>query len=158
MYGRKIIQDTREQQPWEFSKRAWPDGVEVKGLLTGDYTLAGLEETFTADRKGKVTELASNLVRDRFVRELERMEGIAHPFVVCDFSLNELLDYPRVASVPHYLRRKIRLRGPFLVSKLNEFMLKYRARWVFADGRGRDLVLSMLKRVAGLYPLISHEA
>lgn len=146
-----ILIDTREQQPWEFTRRSWASGSVVQGLKTGDYTLLGLEDVFTIDRKGKVTELAGNLTQARFERELERMEGFKHPFIVCDFPIEDLLDYPRVAAVPPFLRKKIRVSGAFLMSVLERYWLTYKTKWVFSAGRGREVALGMFKRVAALY-------
>jgi hypothetical protein len=142
-----ILIDTREQTPWSFTRNEWPDGFEVIGLKTGDYTLKGFENVFTIDRKGSAGEVANNLVQDRFERELERMEEFAHPFIICDFPLRDLLAYPNIPSVPQYLRRKIKLKGPFLISVLERFWLQYKAKWIFAEkGDGAARAIGLMKR------------
>ena len=68
-----IVCDTREQDPLPFRRLA----VIRAGLLTGDYSIAGLEAAFAVERKS-IPDLvaccaASN--RARFENELHRLRG-----------------------------------------------------------------------------------
>jgi ERCC4-type nuclease len=146
-----IIVDTREQQPWKIDGRNWAGEVLVQKLDTGDYSLAGLTHLVVVERKKSVSEIAQNLFDERFERELGRMEAIAHPFVYLDFPFSHLVDYPRVPTVPYSVRRRIRLSGKQLLKRLNEFQLNYKAKFVCTEGRGRDLALSLFKRVIEKY-------
>jgi len=47
----KIIQDTREQKGWDFS--SYNCSVVTGSLMTGDYTLQGLENLVAIERKSK---------------------------------------------------------------------------------------------------------
>ena len=67
-----ILVDTREQCPLSFKHLA-----SVRGTLqTGDYSIVGLEEVFSVERKS-VPDLVSSVIqgRDRFERELHRLRG-----------------------------------------------------------------------------------
>ena len=71
----RIIIDTREQSPLDFSR--WPDvTVETGTLTSGDYSLAGLTDRFGVERKS-LPDLVASVTkgRDRFQRELERLRG-----------------------------------------------------------------------------------
>src|SRR5687768_5143201 len=47
-----IIVDTREQIPFSFSRfRGWFTKVQHKALTVGDYSVAGLEDVCTVERK-----------------------------------------------------------------------------------------------------------
>jgi DNA excision repair protein ERCC-4 len=68
-----IVIDTREQDPLIFERLA-----SVRGTLTtGDYSVAGLEQSFSIERK-TVSDLVACCMgenRQRFERELHRLRG-----------------------------------------------------------------------------------
>jgi DNA excision repair protein ERCC-4 len=68
-----IVVDTREQDPLVFERLA-----SVRGTLqTGDYSVAGLEKSFSIERK-TVADLVGCCMgenRERFERELHRLRG-----------------------------------------------------------------------------------
>jgi DNA excision repair protein ERCC-4 len=68
-----IIQDTREQNPLQFSHNT---EVVCRKLDQGDYSVAGLENEITIERKS-LSDLLGSITtgRERFARELERMAG-----------------------------------------------------------------------------------
>ncbi|EDY16162.1 hypothetical protein CfE428DRAFT_6266 [Chthoniobacter flavus Ellin428] len=67
-----ILIDSREQDPLPI--QAYP--TAVRGLTSGDYSVAGLESLFSVERKS-IPDLVQSLTRDRdrFLRELERLRG-----------------------------------------------------------------------------------
>ena len=67
-----IIVDSREQTPLVFSLFA----SEVGTLQTGDYSLKGLEDSITIERKS-IADLIGSLTsgRERFQREIQRMQA-----------------------------------------------------------------------------------
>jgi DNA excision repair protein ERCC-4 len=68
-----IVIDSREQQPLSFSRLPTTRGT----LLTGDYSVLGLQELFVIERKS-VSDLVGCCVgqnRERFERELHRLRG-----------------------------------------------------------------------------------
>jgi hypothetical protein len=152
----ELLIDTREQQPWKIDGRNWPGPVTIATLKTGDYTLRGYEGVVVVERKKSPSEIANNLFEARFERELERMEAITHPFIFLDFPFADLDDYPRIESVPHSVRRRIRLTGRQLLKRIHEFELKYKARWFCTEGRGRTKAISLFKRILEKYPTPPH--
>jgi ERCC4-type nuclease len=70
----RIIIDSREQQPLVFQNLP----STVAGLTTGDYSVVGLEDDFTVERKS-IQDLFSSLTsgREWFLKELQRMNGYA---------------------------------------------------------------------------------
>lgn len=82
-----ILVDTREQSPWSFTEiRGRSDQkyrplivpVKLAGLPTGDYSIEGLADGIAIERKS-LTDLFGTILgdRERFERELERMQFIA---------------------------------------------------------------------------------
>ena len=76
----KIIKDTREQEGYTFepssSRYHKCEGMVVRKLDTGDYSLEGLEDKVCIERKASVVEFANNVGHDavRFAKEIERMK------------------------------------------------------------------------------------
>ncbi len=81
-----IVIDTREQTPLAFP----PNVPTVRGTLhTGDYSIAGREDEFTVERKSLADAINTVIHdRERFVRELERMQTFAFRRIVitCPFA------------------------------------------------------------------------
>jgi ERCC4-type nuclease len=68
-----IVVDTREQNPLPFLRLKTIPGT----LISGDYSVAGLEELFSVERKS-VPDLVGCCIgenRERFERELHRLRG-----------------------------------------------------------------------------------
>ena len=76
-----IVVDSREQRP--FLMEALGFKVKVGTLKTGDYSVAGLEDLVTVERKS-LSDLISCIgtSRGRFEKELKRMEAFKSKCVV----------------------------------------------------------------------------
>ena len=88
-----VIRDTREREGYHFSKFDKCQGMVVRKLDTGDYTLLGLEDKICIERKGCVEEVAINFGKKKkqFLAEIERMKEFPHKFILLEFSLEDLL-------------------------------------------------------------------
>ena len=116
-----IIIDTREQQPWEFPEFA----VANRKLDTGDYSIEGLENIFTIERKRTVSEIAGNISEKRFINELERMKPYKHKFILMEFTFNNLLDYPVGSTVPRRLWNSLKITFKYILKYLKYIIIKY---------------------------------
>jgi ERCC4-type nuclease len=147
----KILKDTREQHPWEFANAG---GASLASLKTGDYTLEGLEDKVCIERKGCVEEFAGNLGRDwaRFERELGRMEGFQHAFIICEFPFWHLKEYP-YHSNNKKLQAMSRISGKFLVKRVSEIQVDRPVKIMFCDTpvEAEYLALSIFKRIYDKY-------
>jgi ERCC4-type nuclease len=97
--GYTVLKDTREQQGWTFEQGKFCNGTIPRALKTGDYTLLGYENVLCVERKKNVAEFAGNIVEKRFERELERMESFLYSFIICEFTLADIMAWP-----PFYYR------------------------------------------------------
>jgi ERCC4-type nuclease len=87
-----VLVDTREQCPFDFSRFAgWFAGVEKKALFTGDYTIAGLEDTCIVERKD-LSDLVHSFTVERstFIHRLRRMSTCPHRLLVITTALSQI--------------------------------------------------------------------
>jgi len=147
-----VIRDTREHNDkgWLFAKSSRCEGTETVKLDTGDYSVVGMEESFCIERKGSVTEFARNVTENRFERELERLESFDYPFIILEFSMADILDYPKNSGIPYSKRKQLRFRGPFILKRLIEFQMKYKTKILICGSRGKEVASSIFKRIIEL--------
>ena len=83
----KIIIDTREQRPFDFS--AFGAEAMTGNLLTGDYSIFGMENIITVERK-ELSDILNCLgsERPRFFRELERLKSYEGAAIVIESPLS----------------------------------------------------------------------
>ena len=120
-----IVVDTREQNPFDFSRFAgWFAGVEEKALQLGDYSVAGLEDVCVVERKD-LSDLIRSLTVERavFVKRLKRMSSYAHRLLVITTALSQVKSrYPHCAADPNRIFQSLiallaGLNVPFLCTE-----------------------------------------
>ncbi len=129
-----IIVDSREALPIGFP------GATTKTLLTGDYSILGMEKRVTLERKTLADFYACvGKERNRFERELERMVKFEYAAVIIETSLANLLqgyEYSRVH--PHSA-----------IGSILAWSVKYnRLPFFFAENRTRcrAIIYRLLKK------------
>ena len=96
--------DSREQFPVTFrgltadadkGKLPLVVPVETRTLKTGDYSIVSLEDEVCIERKS-LADLYSTLCegRERFIRELERMQEFKYSAIVCEADWNTIINSP----------------------------------------------------------------
>jgi len=118
-----IIIDTREKYPWKFERASAE--LTYRKLDTGDYAIDGLEDRLCIERKRSVAELANNITDSRFKRELERMAEFPYKFLVLEFDYRHIDDFPEGSDIPKHLKKRVRVKGPFIIKCLTRMMTKY---------------------------------
>jgi len=120
-----ILVDTREQNPFDFSRFAgWFAGIEKKALQLGDYSVAGLEDLCVVERKD-LSDLVHSLTVERpvFINRLKRMSGYAHRLLVITTALSQVKSrYPHRAANPNRIFQSLiallaGLNVPFLCTE-----------------------------------------
>ncbi len=125
--GFTIVVDTREQRPYQFP------GAVVKALPTGDYSIVGLTDRVTIERKSKADAYSSlGQGRARFRRELERLA---------------LFDYAAIVvedTVPGFLRRPphSKMNARSAMGSLLAWSVRYRVPVFFAGDRVHSQALT----------------
>jgi ERCC4 domain len=87
-----VIVDSREQNPFSFQRfRGWFAAVERRPLQIGDYSVAGLEEVCTVERKD-LSDLVHSLTVERpaFVARLRRMSRYPQRLLVITAALSQV--------------------------------------------------------------------
>jgi len=101
----KITIDTREQQPWGFFDMA---DVQRGKLDAGDYALAG-DSGFAIERKG-LDDFIQTITRhkDRFQRELERMENYPVKIVIVEADWKDIIHHKYNSEIkPPFILRLV---------------------------------------------------
>jgi|TARA_R110000751_G_scaffold227019_3_gene328942 ERCC4-type nuclease len=150
-----VIKDTREQEGYHFSKYDKCDGMIVQKIDTGDYTIVGLEEKICIERKASPEELATNLGQKKhaFMNEIERMKPFRHKFIVLEFSLSDLVDFPDNSRIPQSQRKQVKISGKYMLKCLMEFQLKRDIHIIFCGDKHNAFltISSIFKRVNEMY-------
>lgn len=154
-----IIKDTREQEGYTFepssSRYHTCKGMVVQKLDTGDYSLEGLEDKVCIERKASVVELANNVGHDqaRFLREIQRMSDFRYKFIVLEFSLSDLMNFPEGTNIPEEDWSKLKVTNKFMLKMIMEFQMNHGIHVLFCGSKknAKWAVLSILKRVNEKY-------
>ena len=105
-----IIVDTREQNPFDFRIIKPQPQIIVATLQTGDYSIKGLEDRITIERKS-LSDAYSTFGRGRarFERELERMAEFQFAAVVIEADWKTIIKYPphRSKVTPKHVYRSV---------------------------------------------------
>lgn len=145
------IRDSREQQGWTFSNSVYCAGTLIKGLKSGDYSILGLEDIFTIERKKNTAEFAQNIIQTRFENEMKRMEKIEHSYLILEFTLNDLMKWPLNSGLPPYIQLKTKISKKFLLSRFMDFQTQYNTKIILAGIYGKDIAQSLFKRMWDKY-------
>lgn len=145
-----VVIDTREKTPFSFGglrtdakdgKRPLAVRTVVRGLPTGDYSVEGLESQVAVERKS-LADLYSTLSqgRERFERELERLDAMEYAAVVIESNWQTILTQP-----PSYSK----LPPKNVFRSIIAFQQRYKKiHWWPADGRrlAEIITLRVLER------------
>ena len=137
----KVLVDTREKNPWRF------ENSELTTLKTGDYTLKGYESKFVIERKGCLEEFASNIIQPRFFKELQRLEDFTHPFLILEFNMSDIMDFPASTAIPKHLWPSLKITPQFILRTFLEIQTSFKVRPILAGVYGKDTALSLFKRI-----------
>jgi len=143
----RIIVDTREQQPWVFCPTDSCLGATVNKLDTGDYSIEGHEKQITIERKASVSEVARNITEGRFWKEIERMKEFNFAYIICEFSLQDMLLFPEGSNIPPKLKKKVKISGGYILKKFVEIEVQHGIPVIYAGDKssGFRIASSILK-------------
>lgn len=151
-----IIRDTREKKGiWEFERNDFVECTTPRSLKTGDYTIAGLEDILSIERKRNTGEVYNNLFEKRFFDELERLSLFKHKYIICEFTPQDIVNFPRFSNIPPMFHDGLKANGNYIMSRLSQIMVKYGIPIIYAGVCGKETCLSLIKAIArqeGLIP------
>lgn len=149
-----VIRDTREKKNvWKFIKSEHLAGTKEKSLETGDITLERYEHIFSLERKATTGELAGNITTKQFENELKRASKLRHFYVICEFSLAQIMQFPYSSGIPQKFWKKLRVTPKFFLKKIVEFECRYNVKFIFAgDGEtAKEYARAIFKEMIKLY-------
>ena len=135
-YQFNILKDTREKDgSWYFvNHRNVKLLIETK-LPTGDYSIQGLENLLTIERKKSICELAGNFTQDRFKNELVRMESFKYKFIICEFDYKDVVEWPISSKLPNEKLAQIRTSSKYLMRYISEIQVIHGIQILFCGDR-----------------------
>lgn len=145
-----VIRDSREKlgKGWVFpSGKGRCQGTIVEKMDEGDYTLQGYEDRLCIERKGSVSEVARNITQDRFGAELQRMEKYDFPFVLLEFTMDDLVKYPKGCGMPLKQQIKVKAKGKFFLKRIMEIQFNYKTKVMFCGQYGEEIAISIFNRM-----------
>ena len=144
-----IIQDTREQIPWDFT--FFGEQQVIKKLDTGDYSLEGLEDIFCIERKRSTSEIAINLgsKNKTFIKELDRIMDFKYKFLICEFSIKTLQSFPAFSGIPKKELKFIRINANYMISLLTKYEEKYGLEIIYCNNvnEANNIAYDIIKEV-----------
>lgn len=140
-----ILIDTREQTPWSFANYS----TAKQKLDTGDYTIEGFEDLLALERKKTVGEIANNITEKRFPDVLDRLASFKYPFMLLEFDMSKVLNFPIGSELPERVWSKIKISPNFLVKNILDWQLKYGINVLFCDNASNAINIAeyIFKRV-----------
>jgi ERCC4-type nuclease len=143
-----IIVDTQEKYPWMFDNLPGVNIIHRK-LKTGDYSLEGYENILSIERKKSVNEIAGNISKKRFWREIERLSVIKHSFLIFEFNYADIYDYPNNTDLKPEIKNKIKVRGPYILREISRIQVQYGVDVMLCGHRffAEQAAYTILKRV-----------
>lgn len=147
-----VIIDTRERKPLDFSSAERCQATIFRKIDTGDYTLEGYEDLLCIERKGSVNEITTNIIEKRFYAELERMRTFKYKFIVCEFPLYDVLNFPLGDPISQKVKFSTKLTPQFILKALVEIEMKYDVHIIYTGNRTNSVayINSIFKRVLDL--------
>ena len=132
----KIKTDSREQRPYTFSCPS-----EVGTVPVGDYSICGLEDCITIERK-EINDLIGCLTsgRERFEKELHKAKALDYFALVIEATFRDLVE-------GNY---RSEMNPKSVVQSLVAFSVRYKLPIFFAESRewGERLTESLLSKYA----------
>lgn len=144
-----IIADTREQKPYDYPETDVFAGTKVEKVSVGDYSIEGLTHKIFIDRKLSTAELAKNIVEKRFYRLLDKARLYTYRFLILEFDLEDVYNFPLNSNMPLWQRKKCRISPAFLESAITKIAVDYGINIIFAGTheRGEKICYSLLKTI-----------
>ena len=80
---------------------------------------------------------------------MERMQDFKYAFVVCEFSLDDIINFPENTGVPKKQQKRVRVTGKYMLKALIEFQLWYNTKIIFCGSKYNAFLItnSIFKRV-----------
>ena len=142
-----IKKDSREQKGWDFSPDKNCNGMIIGKLDTGDYSIDGYTDILCIERKASTSEFATNCYEERFDREIDRMDTYLFPFMILEFTWDDLKIFPIGSSIPKHLWGKLKPKAEYMMSRIIDYQVNHKVKIIFAGKNGDLAAMQVFKHV-----------
>jgi ERCC4-type nuclease len=144
-----IIVDTREQMPWEFGLHT----TSRTKLDTGDYSIDGFQNLLAIERKRSVSEIATNITESRFNDVVNRLSKIPHAFMLFEFDIMDVYNYPVGSEIPKKMWDKLKISGNYIMKILTEIQLNHNIHILYcgSSSTAERVAVGIMKRIYEKY-------
>jgi ERCC4-type nuclease len=149
-----LIIDTREKIPWDFEYDDAFENIIYKKLDAGDYSIEGMEDIITIERKAGTDELYSNFSnktkKRQIFAEFERAKDYKFKFLVIEDSCDDIMNpHKYYVNKPNSRGKTINKRSPkmpiaVVTSGLTKLMLEHNVQVVFGGPRAQAMAKGIL--------------
>jgi len=149
-----LIVDTREKTPWNFEGDDSFEEVVYEKLDGGDYSIQGLEDFITIERKASVDELFVNFTKDkkRIRAEFDRLKDHKLKFIIVEETCEGILNPDK-----YYVnKRRINKQSPMMPvavvsGALTELMITDNVQVIFAGEKAQSMAKHILLKTYELF-------
>jgi ERCC4-type nuclease len=108
-----------------------------------------LENIVAIERKRNVAEIANNITESRFEDVINRLKQIKYPFILLEFNLQSVLQYPVGSSIPKRLWNKIKISPNYIMKHLIDLQIEHHINVIFCgdSDNAEQMATSILKRI-----------
>lgn len=128
-----ILIDSREQKPLRFVTESI-----TRKLDTGDYSLDNFEDRLCIERKGSLSEFYGNLTTKRFWNELERMKSIPFRYLILEFPLSDVDNFPHSLGLSKKIWSKMKVSPKYIHSCIKKIQFDYKVITLFVNNRTKS--------------------
>lgn len=143
-----VLRDTAEKDGhgWLFQPNDFCDGTKEFNLFTGDYTIEGFEKQIIIERKRSTGEFARNIFEPRFYDELKRMEAFEHPYLIFEFTLDDVFTFPYGSGIPRKVWPNLKVSAAKIFSAIIDYSLTFKTQIIFAGTEGQVVAEKIFKK------------
>lgn len=146
-----IIVDTREKIPWDLKRNCkYIKNVTTSKLDVGDYAIVGLENILCIERKRTATEFAGDVGDKRFKEKLSRMKLFPYRFLIFEFNVQDVVDYPKGSNIPKEKLDDLRITSQYIMRYISEIEVLYNVPVLFCgtENNARYVATNIMRRIA----------
>jgi ERCC4-type nuclease len=149
-----LIIDTREKVPWDFEGDSDFEDVIYCKLDVGDYSIAGMEDIITIERKAGADELFNNFSQNkqRIYAEIDRMQNHKIKVIVIEQTLEDILNPDSYyINTSGKNKRSPRMPPAVVASNLTDIILKHNVQVIYGGYKAQSMARGLLLRAYELY-------
>ena len=101
------------------------------------------------ERKKSVSEIATNITEKRFKDVIARITTYKYPFILLEFDMDDVLQYPIGSNVPKKMWDKLKITPGFILKHLTELQVYFNIKVLFCGSasNAEKMAIAIMRRV-----------